>query len=146
MTDNTALLPDASPGSAASISPATQSLIMQLVVRRDLLDAAGWGMGPLMAQTAHAATAVLHETRHAQQTIAYFEDLTQMHKVLLQTANAESLQKLSTLLDSANPPIAHYLWVEQPDNIPTCLALAPNRKEQSIKKALDKCGCRLWKG
>lgn len=44
---------------------------------------AGWGVGPLMAQTAHATAAVLHETRERAETRAYLEDLRNMRKVHL---------------------------------------------------------------
>jgi len=121
----------------------------------------GWGYGPLMSQTAHAAVAVLHETKDRQETIDYLADLKNMHKAVLQTADLASLLKLSSLLSSppkltssnntagdspSEVPIPHYLWVEQPENIPTCIALAPNRRDKAIRRALDKCSCRLWKG
>ncbi|KAF8511541.1 peptidyl-tRNA hydrolase II [Gautieria morchelliformis] len=118
-----------------------ERLTMQIVVRKDLLHAEGWGVGPLLAQTAHVATAVLHEFRALEETKNYVADLKTMRK----TANDSSLNKLAALLSAAEPPIPYYLWVEQPENMPTCLALAPNRKEKPVKKALDKAGCRLWR-
>ncbi|KAA1470404.1 peptidyl-tRNA hydrolase II [Dentipellis sp. KUC8613] len=132
---------------AAKDDPAAekQPLVMQLIVRRDLLDAEGWGVGPLMAQAAHATAAVLHETRDRPETVEYLQDLLTMRKAVLQTPSSTTLEKLSTLLKAADPPIPHHLWIEQPENVPTCLALAPNRREKPIRKALDKCSCRLWK-
>ncbi|KAK7691772.1 hypothetical protein QCA50_005175 [Cerrena zonata] len=121
-------------------------LVMQIVVRRDLLEAEGWGVGPLMAQVAHATAAILHETRDIIETRSYLEDLKNMRKAVLQTSNETSLLKLSTLLSNATPPISHHMWVEQPENVPTCIALAPNRRDNRIKKILDKSGSRLWKG
>ncbi|KAI0090721.1 peptidyl-tRNA hydrolase II, partial [Irpex rosettiformis] len=106
----------------------------------------GWGVGPLMAQVAHATAAVLHETREREETVAYLEDLNNMRKAVLQTADETSLRRLSELLQASNPPIPHHLWIEQPENVPTCIALAPNRRENRLKKALDKSGARLWKG
>ncbi|KAI0764387.1 peptidyl-tRNA hydrolase II [Trametes elegans] len=123
-----------------------QPLVMQIVVRRDLLDAEGWGVGPLMAQVAHATSAVLHETRERPETQAYLADLANMRKVVMQTADRASIERLASLLSAADPPVPHHLWTEQPENVPTCLALAPNRRDSKIKKVLDKCGCRLWKG
>ncbi|KAI0079253.1 peptidyl-tRNA hydrolase II [Panus rudis PR-1116 ss-1] len=128
------------------VSRSESPLVMQIVVRRDLLDSEGWGVGPLMAQVAHATAAVLHETRASPETAAYLGNLKNMRKAVLQTANQDSLQRLSDLLSSSSPPIPHHLWIEQPENIPTCIALAPNRRENRIKKALDKSGARLWKG
>ncbi|KAI0343686.1 peptidyl-tRNA hydrolase II [Trametopsis cervina] len=127
---------------AAKESPLT----MQIIVRRDLLEAEGWGVGPLMAQVAHATAAVLHETRDRPETISYLDDLKNMRKAVLQTTDEASLKRLSDLLTNSAPPIPHHLWIEQPENVPTCLALAPNRRENKIKKALDKSGARLWKG
>ncbi|KAF7977971.1 hypothetical protein HWV62_2077 [Athelia sp. TMB] len=109
----------------------------------------GWGYGPLMAQTAHAATAVLHETREREETIQYLADLRSMHKVVLETADLSSLRKLSAMLSAEASPgssVPHHLWIEQPENIPTCIAIAPYRKgDKLIRKALDKSKCRLWK-
>ncbi|KAI0050824.1 peptidyl-tRNA hydrolase II [Auriscalpium vulgare] len=130
---------------AQAVNEPRTALVMQLVVRRDLLDAEGWGMGPLMAQTAHATAAVLHETRERTETIEYMEDLHNMRKVVMQTPSSATLQKLASSLSGADPPVPYHLWIEQPENVPTCLALAPNRKEKPIKKALDKANCRLWK-
>jgi hypothetical protein len=63
-----------------------------------------------------------------------------------QTPDVSTLEKLSAALSSADPsPIPHHVWTEQPENITTCVALAPNRKEKSIRKALDKSSCRLWR-
>jgi hypothetical protein len=64
----------------------------------------------------------------------------------LQIDNLEKMEKLANALKSADPPIPHHLWIEQPENFPTCLAVAPNRRDPKVKKALDKSGCRLWKG
>ncbi|KAH7928701.1 peptidyl-tRNA hydrolase II [Leucogyrophana mollusca] len=120
-------------------------LVMQIIVRRDLLDQDGWGVGPLMTQAAHAATAVLHETRDRRETIDYLADLKNMRKVVLQTPDATSLLKLSTLLATPPSPIPHHLWTEQPEDVPTCIALAPNRREKPVRRALDKSSCRLWR-
>ncbi|KAF8119763.1 peptidyl-tRNA hydrolase II [Boletus edulis] len=126
------------PSRASNVEP----LVIQIVVRRDLFDKEKWGVGPLMAQAAHAATAVLHLTRGRQETIEYLADLRNMRK----TPDLSTLEKLTAALSHAGPePIPHHLWTEQPEDIPTCIALAPNRKEKPIRKALDKSSCRLWK-
>ena len=65
---------------------------------------------------------------------------------MLQVESLEKMEKLANALKSADPPIPHHLWIEQPENFPTCLAVAPNRRDPKVKKALDKSGCRLWKG
>ncbi|KAH7883278.1 peptidyl-tRNA hydrolase II [Phlebopus sp. FC_14] len=122
--------------------PTVEPLVMQIVVRRDLFDKERWGVGPLMAQAAHAATAVLHETRERSETIEYLADLRNMRK----TPDASTLEKLSSALSGIAPSsVPHHLWTEQPENVPTCLAIAPNRREKPIRKALDKNSCRLWR-
>ncbi|KAI9568864.1 peptidyl-tRNA hydrolase II [Boletus coccyginus] len=138
----TATTSNAVPSPTSNAEP----LVMQIVVRRDLFDKEKWGVGPLMAQAAHAATAVLHETRERQETIDYLADLRNMRKVVLQTPDVSTLEKLSSALSSAGPsPIPHHVWTEQPEDVPTCIALAPNKREKSIRKALDKSSCRLWR-
>ncbi|KAF8514640.1 peptidyl-tRNA hydrolase II [Hysterangium stoloniferum] len=125
-----------------------EPLTIQIVVRRDLLDAEGWGVGPLLSQAAHVAIAVVHEYKDLEDTKVYLSDLKNMHKVRLYTtkvSNESSLLKLAYQLSNAEPPIPHHLWVEQPECIPTCLALSPNRKEKRTKKILDKAGCRLFR-
>jgi len=124
----------------------TVPLVMQIVVRRDLMDVEKWGVGPLIAQGAHAATAVLYENRELPETQIYLADVYNMRKVVMQTPDADTLVKLANLLSNAQPPIPFHMWLEQPENIPTCIALAPNRRDNAIKKALDKAKCRLWQG
>ncbi|KAI0333011.1 peptidyl-tRNA hydrolase II [Cubamyces sp. BRFM 1775] len=135
-----------SSASSAQTPAQQQPLVMQIIVRRDLLNAEGWGVGPLMAQVAHATSAVLHETRDRPDTQAYLGDLMNMRKVVMQTNDQASIERLAGLLSQMDSPVPHHLWIEQPENVPTCLALAPNRRESRIKKALDKTGCRLWRG
>jgi len=134
------------PVSDAVADKPSPPLVMQIVVRRDLLDTEGWGVGPLMTQVAHATAAILHETRELPDTQLYLGDLLNMRKAVLQVADERSLRRLSELLGLTTPAVPHHLWVEQPENIPTCLAITPNRRDNKIKKALDKAGCRLWKG
>lgn len=49
---------DTPTGSNTTATPKPVPLVMQIVVRRDLLAQEGWGVGPLMAQVAHATSAV----------------------------------------------------------------------------------------
>lgn len=65
-----------------------------------------------------------------------------MHKIVLQTPKNVPLDRLAAQLAEAGasdalPP--HYLWVEQPENLPTCLAIAPNRKPEALTRILKKC-------
>lgn len=52
-----------------------------------------------------------------------------------QVPNEESLKKVAAKLQENS--IAHKLWIEQPENIPTCLAIKPYPKDQ-VKKFVGK--------
>ncbi|WFD32988.1 hypothetical protein MSPP1_004045 [Malassezia sp. CBS 17886] len=162
---------------------------MQLIVDKRLVQDDGWGIGPMMAQAAHATTAVLVQTSGRPDTQAYtaLENLVHMHKIVLQTPKGVSLAALSARLQEAagsgedadggtaggkgaeeenaggsctgtlggpphEPTIGtsapdadatsfppHCLWIEQPENTPTCVAIAPNRKPDALKRVLKKC-------
>ncbi|VDB88913.1 unnamed protein product [Peniophora sp. CBMAI 1063] len=136
-----------------------QPLIMQIVVRSDLLDTESWGIGPLMAQVSHATAAVLHETRERPDTIEYLSDLRYMHTVVLQVSSASAILALADKLSTppvptkgapaSTPPAPlppFHLWIEQPENEPSCLALAPSRRgDKAVRKVLDKAGARVWR-
>ena len=56
-------------------------------------------------------------------------------KVVLEVKGEQQLHKLSNRLTEHK--IAHKLWIEQPENFPTCLATAPCSKaevQQHFKK------------
>lgn len=83
-------------------------------------------------------------TRDRKDTQDYVSEanLAHMHKIVLQAPKNVSLTELSSQLhaaesDASMPP--HYLWTEQPENIPTCLAMAPNRKPAVLTDILKKC-------
>lgn len=131
-----------------------QPLIMQIIVDRNLVSSPEWSLGPLMTQAAHAATAATVSTLETSPlTRAYVstENLPQMHKVVLQTPEKGAMSDLRALsaklaegraqweadrkegeqggLDNDDHWFPeHYLWIEQPENVPTCIAVAPNRK------------------
>jgi hypothetical protein len=64
----------------------------------------------------------------------------------MQVPDTAALLKLSTLLRESIPAPAHHLWIEQPEDEPTALALAPNRKgDRIVRRALDKAGARVWR-
>jgi len=55
--------------------------------------------------------------------------------ISMQAADEETLTKLAETLREAN--IDHKLWIEQPENVATCLALKPYPKIQ-VQKLLKK--------
>ncbi|EPQ28420.1 uncharacterized protein PFL1_04247 [Pseudozyma flocculosa PF-1] len=142
--------------STSTPAPSTeqQPLVMQIIVDRELVKQPGWTRGPLMAQSAHAALAACHISSTSPNTTAYLgpENLAHMHKIVLQTPSdngkttltalserlAQARKEWEATREGEEVPL-HYLWIEQPENIPTCLALAPNRKPPAVKKILNKC-------
>ena len=50
-----------------------------------------------------------------------------MHKVVLEAGSEAELRKVADKLTEA--AIDHKLWIEQPENFPTCLAVKPYQKE-----------------
>ncbi|CAH0723647.1 unnamed protein product, partial [Brenthis ino] len=113
----------------------SNSIVQYVLLRSDLLKELGWSIGSLVAQACHASTAALHIFRDDEHTIQYLNDLDSMHKVVLEVPNEESLKKIAQKLQEN--AIDHKLWIEQPENIPTCLALKPYPKEQ-VKKYVGK--------
>jgi peptidyl-tRNA hydrolase len=95
------------------------TLVQYLLVRKDLK----WPTGALIAQACHASTAAIHESAGEADTVAYLRDLANMHKIVLEAGSAEALHETSTALAAAG--VAHKLWIEQPEAIPTCLASRP---------------------
>lgn len=111
-------------------------------------------MGPMMAQAAHATSAVrppkctlctdvvqvLARSAQEQTTVEYLSEanLSQMRKIVLQIPSnttleqvAEDLRAAEEAADAETAPEGfprYHLWTEQPENIATCLAVAPNRK------------------
>ncbi|XP_012526847.1 uncharacterized protein LOC105831336 isoform X5 [Monomorium pharaonis] len=101
-------------------------LIQYVVVRGDLARTMGWPLGAVVAQACHACTAVTHLFYSDAHTQAYLADLDNMHKVVLE-ADEAGLEALCAKL--GDDGIQYKLWVEQPENIATCLATKPYPKD-----------------
>ena len=61
-------------------------------------------------------------------------------QVVLEAKGETQLRNLSSKLEEAG--VRHKLWMEQPENIPTCIAAAPYRKSivQPYFKKFKLCG------
>ncbi|XP_037722430.1 putative peptidyl-tRNA hydrolase PTRHD1 [Drosophila subpulchrella] len=103
------------------------NIVQYIVVRSDLRSALSWPMGAVIAQCCHATAAVIHLNSEDADTVAYLKDLDNMHKVVLEAKDEAALVKLSEKLKESE--IKHKLWIEQPENIPTCIALKPYVKD-----------------
>ncbi|XP_070782488.1 putative peptidyl-tRNA hydrolase PTRHD1 [Enoplosus armatus] len=110
-------------------------LVQYVVVRSDLVHKLSWPLGAVITQACHAATAAIHLHYGDPDTQRYLAELDSMHKVVLGAPDEAALSSLSENLTQAG--VAHKLWIEQPENIPTCLALKPCPKE-SVQPLLRK--------
>ncbi len=111
--------------------PAEEEPLLQYVVlRKDLWESQQWPLGSVVAQACHASTAALWLSKDSPLTRQYCsgDNLDCMHKVVLEIQGVEPLQNLSKALDEAN--VQHKLWIEQPENVPTSLATAPDAKSR----------------
>lgn len=139
----------ASPASASTTTaaaPAADDPIVQWVVlRRDLWQELGWPLGPVIAQACHASSAAMFSTLQDAATQAYIQpsNLDHMHKVVLEVKSEAQLVNLSKKLDVEG--VQHKLWVEQPENYPTCLATKPYRRSHAAAhfKKLQLCKAAL---
>ncbi|XP_041968064.1 putative peptidyl-tRNA hydrolase PTRHD1 [Aricia agestis] len=110
-------------------------LVQYILLRSDLLKDLGWSIGALVAQACHASSAALHLFRDDENTKQYLNDLDNMHKVVLEIPDEESLKKIAKKLEENS--ISHKLWIEQPENVATCVALKPYPKDE-VKKYVGK--------
>ncbi|XP_068705138.1 putative peptidyl-tRNA hydrolase PTRHD1 [Montipora foliosa] len=110
------------------MSLTSTQLVQYVVVRGDLLRLLSWPTGAVIAQACHASTAALWSHRNDPNTIKYTSELDNMRKVVLEAPSQEELVKLSK--DLSDNQIDHKLWIEQPENYPTCLATKPYPREQ----------------
>ncbi|EFJ46940.1 hypothetical protein VOLCADRAFT_92398 [Volvox carteri f. nagariensis] len=105
-------------------------LVQYVVVRKDLWASNGWPLGSVVAQACHASSAAMWTYRDEEATQQYLapENIDHMRKVVLEVKDEAQLRKLSDQLNAAG--IGHKLWVEQPEDFPTCLATRPYTKSQ----------------
>lgn len=119
----------------------SQVLTQYIVIRGDLLTKMSWPFGAVIAQACHAATATLHLFRDDENVVKYVEDLDNMTKVVLEAPDERSLIALKEKLTEAG--IDHKVWIEQPENYATCIAIKPYPKPE-VHKYVKKF--KLYKG
>ena len=117
-------------GEANQTSASPEPIVQYIVVRTDL----GWGTGALIAQACHASVASIARTITSNVTTNYLRDLESMHKIILRADKEDDLTTIVAKLKEAN--VAHHLWIEQPENIASCLACSPQPK--SLVQAIFK--------
>ncbi|ROT79621.1 putative peptidyl-tRNA hydrolase PTRHD1 isoform X1, partial [Penaeus vannamei] len=111
-----------------TMSGAALGLVQYVVVRSDLMTNLAWPVGAVIAQACHASTAVAHLYREDQNMQRYLADLDNMHKVVLGIESETKIRNLSEKLQEA--VIDHKLWIEQPEDTPTCLVTKPYPKDE----------------
>ncbi|VFQ87256.1 unnamed protein product [Cuscuta campestris] len=126
--------------SSPSGSPLPDDVLVQYVVlRRDLIDE--WPLGSIVTQGCHASVAAIWSHMTDPHTLGYCDpsNIDSMHKVTLEVKGEAQIVNLSEKLKEG--AIAHKLWIEQPENIPTCLATKPYPKSHvsSFFKKLKLC-------
>lgn len=100
------------------------SIVQYILLRTDLK----LGAGASMAQVAHASVAAIARTYDAPATREYLGALESMTKVVLKCEDEGAMRSVADALSKES--IAHHLWIEQPENVPTCLATAPAPRDQ----------------
>ncbi|GMH11770.1 hypothetical protein Nepgr_013611 [Nepenthes gracilis] len=119
-------------------------LIQYVVLRRDLIDT--WPLGSVVTQGCHASVSAVWSNKDDPSTIQYCnpDNLDSMHKVTVEVKGEAQILGLSEKLRASG--IAHKLWIEQPENIPTCLATKPYPKSavSSFFKKLKLCRLKFW--
>ena len=118
-------------------------LVQYIVLRRDLQETEGWPLGALVAQGSHAAVAAVAEHWDTPACRAYVapDAIKRMTKAVLEVKGEPQLRGLAAKLEEGGA--AHVLWVEQPENFPTCLATAPARKS-TLAPFFKKCRLSSW--
>lgn len=120
-------------------SSATEAVVQYVVLRRDLIDS--WPLGSVVTQGCHASVAAIWTHKDDPDTLLYCSppNIDSMHKVTLEVKGEAQIRNLSEKLEAGG--VAHKLWMEQPENIPTCLATKPYPKSfvSSFFKKLKLC-------
>ncbi|NXS81800.1 PTRD1 hydrolase, partial [Erpornis zantholeuca] len=110
-------------------APGAAALVQYVVLRGDLArPPLAWPLGAVVAQGCHAALAAVHEYRERPDTGAYLEMGGAMRTVVLEAPDENSLLDLGKILKQNG--VEHRIWMENPEGIPTCLALRPYPKNQ----------------
>ncbi|CAG0881511.1 unnamed protein product, partial [Darwinula stevensoni] len=117
------------------------TVVQYVVLRSDLITRLKWPLGAVIAQACHACTACLHAFRDDPYTQEYLTAIDTMHKIVLEIGDEASIEALSKTLTENN--VDHKLWMEQPEEIPTCIATKPCPKD-TIQKYFKKL--KLFKG
>lgn len=107
---------------------AASPIVQYVVLRSDLQSVLKWPVGAMIAQACHACTAVFAMYKEDPHVVAYVQDLDNMRKVVLQAKDENQLRSIGEKLKEDG--IDHKMWVEQPENIITCIVSKPYPKNE----------------
>lgn len=100
-----------------------QKIVQYIVLREDLQKKLKWPLGAVIAQACHACMGIVTSNMMDDCVKRYLKDMDRMHKVVVGIESEDSLKNLSQELEKSG--ISHMLWIEQPENVPTCIATKP---------------------
>ncbi len=107
---------------AATDNTTAEPIVQYIAIRNDLK----WPKGALIAQGCHASIAAIHLNYTDPETVSYLQEMDTMHKIVVGVPNEADLKQLADELSLNN--VKFKVWLEQPENTPTCLALKPYSK------------------
>lgn len=99
------------------------TLVQYIVMRSDLIKQHKFNVGGLIGNGSHAAIAVIQQSMNHPHTLEYLKQVNSMHTVVLSVKNDEELISTSESLNQSS--ILNHIWIEQPENLPVCLATRP---------------------
>lgn len=62
------------------------NIVQYIIVNKDIITKLGWPLGAVIAQCCHATTAVGHQFKEDKDVKTYFDDIDNMHKVVLEVS------------------------------------------------------------
>ncbi|KAG5859858.1 peptidyl-tRNA hydrolase [Encephalitozoon hellem] len=99
------------------------AIVQYILLRGDL----NFSRGALIAQACHSSVYSIERYRDHPDTVEYLRSARHMTKIILKIKE-EDVEEIVGHLVSKN--IDHTVWVEEPENIATCISLRPYRKSQ----------------
>ncbi|EFC40785.1 predicted protein [Naegleria gruberi] len=105
------------------------TIVQYIVIRRDLMQPPySYAIGSIVSQGSHASVSIISESLLIDKdpiTLNYVDAnaIHQMHTIVLECPSEKQLLSLRDDLDKNQ--MKYKLWVEQPENIPTSIALKP---------------------
>ncbi|KAG2374387.1 hypothetical protein C9374_010957 [Naegleria lovaniensis] len=117
-------------------TPQQDTIIQYIVIRRDLMEPPySYAIGSIVSQGSHSSVSIISESIMAKDevTLQYVDPnaSSQMHTIVLECPNEKQLLSLRDSLEKAQ--LRFKLWIEQPENIPTAIALKPYHRSLVAK-------------